>query len=375
MRKDKSLYWKILQFILLVMFMFSLSACHHRENKITTTHKQSTKSPYDKVKPLIIEEDSFQKIVGWLNNNTVVYVAEDKNNTNIYRYNLLDGQKHILYTSDNPVKNVVIAPDKKKLLIHSASLTYMAEINVINLNGKVLFTRKVPSYDLSFDWNNNNPDLILTTVFFEDWSYQVHVLDVKNRTFKKYPAADPFVKWFNGDGILFQDWKDNEMHFFAPLRSVSLSGSDLAKTLFPRIYKFAAYSPYLMTITIPENHKDQAVYHFYNQELNELFTFEVPHLNQYDNWLVPNYDFLRNQFLTFVPSEGGSIDEYSGKFQLIQFDIQRKEKKLITDKLKNQPISLSPDGTMCLYGNQLNQLINLNNGKIKSIVEYEKNGP
>lgn len=323
----------------------------------------------------MIKEDSFQKIVGWLDNSTVVYLAEENNRTNIYRYNLLDGQEQILFTSDAPIKNVVIGPDKKKLLIHSATLTYLAEIKVINLNGKVLFSRKVPSYDLSFNWNVENPELILTTVFFEDWSYQVHILNVKNQTFTKYEIADPFVKWFKKDEILIQDWKDNEMHFFSPLQSYSLSDSQKAKTLFQGIYQFDTFPSHLLTITIPKNHKDYAMYHFYNQELSELFSFEVPHLSQFDNWLVPNYDFMGNQFLTFVPTESGSVDEYNGTFQLIKYNIQTKDKKMIVEGLKNQPISVSPDGTKCLYGNQLEQLIDLNKGKIKPIVEYVKKGP
>ncbi|MGV3464845.1 MAG: hypothetical protein ACO1OT_06070 [Heyndrickxia sp.] len=370
--EEKSFYWKILQFPIFLILVFTLSACQHQEIKTTPVHKPSTISIFNEVKPLLMDEDSFQKVVGWLDNNSVLYIADENNYTKLFRYNIVNGNKNVVFTSSTPIHNAVISPDKKRLLIHSASSTYLAEIRVIDLNGKVLLSRKVPSYDLNFNWNPENPDYILTTVFFEDWSYQVHILNIKDQTFQKYEIADPFVKWLKGDRILIQDWKDNEMHFFAPLRSYSLSNTKTATTLLTGVYQFDTFSPYLMTITIPEKHQDLAAYHFYNQDLKELFSFKVPHLSQYDNWLVPNYDFIRNQFLTFVPRESGSIEEYNGKYQLIKYDIQKNDKKIIAEELKNQPLSISPDGKMSLYGNQLTQLIDLSNGKIKPIVEYEK---
>jgi len=374
--KKEHIYGKTLRFLIFLNLVLTLSACQHREIKPTPSkQKPSTAAFFNQVRPLLVKENSFQKVVGWLNNNTVIYIADENNHTNLYRYNLVNGKRHIIFTSKTPIKTAVISPDKKRLLIHSASLTNLAEIKVINLKGKILISRKVPSYDLNFNWNPDNPDVILTTVFFEDWSYQVHILNIKNQTFKEYGIEDPFVKWFQTDTVLIQDWKKNKVHLFAPLRSYSLSDTDKAITLFPEIYQFDTFASYLMTITIPEKHQDRAEYHFYNQNVKKLYSFEVPLLSQHDNWLVPNYDFIRNQFLTFVPSKSGFVDEFSGKYQLIKYDIQKKDQKMITGELNNQPLSLSPDGKMSLYGNQFTQLINLSNGKIKSIVEYKKKDP
>ncbi|MBS4173533.1 hypothetical protein [Bacillus sp. FJAT-49736] len=358
--------------LLLLIFIFLLAACSHRENPSEPPKAKTIPSLFDQAKPLTLKQDTFQKIVGWLDNTSIVYMAEENNQSIICKYNLLDGNQSILFSSGNPIKNVVISPDKKNLLIHSASLTYSAALSIIDTEGKIIVNRKVPSYDLSFHWNRENPDLILTTVFYEDWSYRVNILNVKDGSFHPYDFNDPFVKWFRENDIVLQNWKDNEMHFFAPLWSYSSPYTNKGRELFQNIYQFDSFQPYLMTITIPEKDRESAMYHFYNDTLEEMFSFRVPHLRQYDNWLVPYYDFSHHEFLTFVPHGNGSADEYNGNFQLVRYDIQEKDKTIIADSLKNEPILFSPDRTLCLYGYQLNQLIDLKTGKKKKIVEYEK---
>jgi hypothetical protein len=385
MKKVKNLF-KMIKFLCYTFFslllIFSLSACNGHDSTLlktkeiqTVNNNHTVKPLFERVKPLSIEEDSFQKIVGWLDNETILYIADKNNQSDVYQYSLSSGQSKILYKSNSPIKNVLISPDKKMILIHSAPLTYLAKVEVIDLEGKVLLSKKVNSYDLTFNWNKQNPKQVFITVFFEDWTYKVNLLNLNDQTLKEYTFSDPFVKWFHQDDVLIQNWDRNEMHFFAPLLSYSLQNTNQGKTLFKRVYQFDTFPQYLMTITIPENNKDDAIYHFYNESLQEVYTFEVPHLSQYNNWVVPNYDFIRNKFITFVPYESGSVDEYSGKFKLTLYNVKTKNEEIITEKLKNESIVFSPDGKTILYGNQLNQLIDIEKGEIKSIVQYVKKSP
>lgn len=361
----------IITLILLVFFLFIVGCDHQKSIQKPIAKKESI---VERLKPLELKENQFEKVVGWLNNEKILYITQQNKEYLVKSYQLDNGDSEILFQSKDPVKNVIISPDYSKILVQTAPLTYLAKLFILDLNGKTIFSQEIESFDLAFDWNEINPQKIAISVFFEDWSYKINILDLDTFDISEHSYTDPFIKWFGNNTILLQEWSKNDIRLTAPLVSMSLNNPKNHQTLFKKIYQFDTSKQYLMTITVGSNNKEKAIYHFYNQSMEEEYTFQAPHLSQFNDWLVPYYDFKHKyKFLSFIPYESGSIDEYEKEYKLVSYDISRRDEKVIMEHLQNEPISCSPNGEICLYGFQFEKLLDLINKRVIPLVEFKEN--
>jgi hypothetical protein len=178
------------------------------------------------------------------------------------------------------------------------------------------------------------------------------------------------LKWVNANKIAYLNWDTNSQSLFAPLVAHSLTtGKD--QSLFPKIYQFSTFTNMYLTITINENEKTEAIYSFYDQKLRQIYSFKIPQLTKYSDWLVPYYDYIvKNKlFFTFKPLKSTSEDSYSQGFQLVSYNLKNGKSSILLNGMNNEPILISPNGEACLYGNRFEKLIDLNTKKITELVK------
>jgi hypothetical protein len=166
------------------------------------------------------------------------------------------------------------------------------------------------------------------------------------------------------------NWNQTSPSLVAPLIFKQL-GSEGDKTVFSNLIQFAAYRNLLMTVTVNKGDSSIADYSFYDKEKKRLFSFSIPQLTKFSDWLVPFYDYSeqKKQFLTFRPLESGEMDTYTDGFQLISYDLKKGSSKLILGDLDNVPISISPSGDTALIGNNYEKIIDLNKKKSYELIK------
>lgn len=367
---------KIVFFILLILFLLITSGCYQQKSELV--HKDS-KAEVEKnqelneekpIKQLQLDKSQFNRIAGWLNNDTIIYIKEDAARSEVYTYHLYNGKQELLFSIDEPINDVRVSPSHHRVLIQTAPLTYTANLYFLDLEGNMIYSTEVESSELEIAWNAINEDNLFITAFYEDWSYDVYHLNLATKTFDSVEMTQPFLKWFGKDVFLSQRWDQSNVHLFAPLVKSSLHDIQKENIVFEEIYQFDTFKDFLMTINVLEEDRDYAVYRFYNHAYEEIRRWQIPHLAQYSDWHVPFYDLLPSNasFLTFVPYTSGSIEHYDGNYQLIMYHLRTGKKTVIAEQLENEPISCSPNGKKCLYGFKLENLIQLKTKKINSIV-------
>jgi len=363
--------------LIMILLTFFLAACinqnpskpksppkNEKKNHLHTASMKSWKLP------LSISKGEFFKSVGWLAENQVLYITNFEQTSNVYLYHLVTGKNDLVYKSASPIVSVKISPSKKYILIQSSPSSYQGIIVIINLMGKELWKQSLPSYELEFEWNPYDESKIIVTKFNEDWSFKTFLIDLNKTKMTGISLPQPFLKWVDRETVAYLKWDEGTSSLFAPLMFKNIKNQQ-EKTLNPAVFQFSAYPNLLMTIKANVHDKTKSTYIFYDQKMKSFFSFSIPQLTNYSDWVVPYYDFIesKNQFLTFMPLESTESDSYTEGFDLVSYDIQKGTKKQILKGMNNQPLICSPQGNACLYGNSLEKIIDVKEKKIINLVK------
>lgn len=320
--------------------------------------------------PISIPEGEFYKIGGWYAENQLLYITNKEQTSNVYCYDLLSGVSKLLYKSDYPIVDVQMSPSKKYLLIHSSPSTYEGLISILDSSGLEIFKQSLASFELEFSWNPYDESKIMVSKFNEDWTFQILLINLKDAKTTEISLPQPFIKWVGIKDIAFIDWDNNNPTLNAPLIIKKL-GNEKEKTVFPEVFQFSTFQNVLMTITVNDQDQSKANYSFFDKEIKPIFNFSIPQLSKFSDWLVPFYDYnvSKSQFITFRPLRSGESDSYTEGFELVSYDLIKGRNTLILDRLENEPLTLSPTGEACLYGNLFEKIIDLHAKKIYTLVK------
>lgn len=363
--------------LLLIFLTLLLTACaDNQQPKQKMNVKKETQqetTPHEEADlklPISIPEGEFYMLGGWLSDTEVLYITNLEQTSSVYRYDLLSGKSKLIYKSEYPIVTVKISPSKKNILIHSSPSSYEGVVTIIDQNGSEQMKQSFASYELDFEWNLFNESQILVTKFDEDWNFQLSLLDTSKSKTVELTLPQPFIKWKDEKNVAYLNWDENTPSLFAPLifRSIE-TGKE--KTILPEVIQFSTFPDLLMTVSVKKDDSTMAAYTFFDKEMKESFTFSIPQLTKFSDWLVPFYDYSKNrgQFITFEPLRSGEVDSYTEGFELVSYNIKKKKRELIMEHLDNEPILFSPSGNALLYGNRFEKVIDL---KTKEIYELIK---
>jgi hypothetical protein len=372
----KSLKFVFLGSIIIILTLL-LGACmsqHPPKSKSPSKNEKKktshTGTMNDWKLPISIANGEFFKSAGWLSENEVLYITNSEQTSNIYLYHLLSGKSELIYKSDSPIVSVKISPSKTYLLVQSSPSSNVGVIRIIDKKGTVLWKQSIASYQLDFEWNPYDESKILVSKFNEDWTYKTLLIDLKKTKMTDISLPQPFFKWVDKKTIAFINWDDHTSAVFAPLMFKNLE-NEQEKTVFQSVFQFSAYPNILMTIKANEKDKKNSTYSFFNNEIRPIFSFSIPQLTNFSDWVIPSNDFIesKNKFITFMPLESTESDTYTEGFNLVSYNLLNGKKELILKGMENQPLICSPQGEACLYGNSLEKIIDLKGKKIIKLVK------
>lgn len=363
--------------IILILLTLLISACtksDHLKPKTSQTNEKPKDTSPSRIRdwqlPISIPEGEFYRLAGWLSDTQVVYITNHEQTSNVYRYDLLSGKSELLYHSDYTIVNLLISPSKKHMLIHSSPSSYEGLVTIIDRNGTERLRESIPSYELVFEWNPYNESEVLVSKFDEDWTFQVMLLDMEQSKTTALSLTQPFVKWLSTKNIAYLNWDEENPTLVAPLLMKELE-SGKETVLFEEAIQFAMFREMLLTISVKERDSSKALYSFYDKQLKELFSFSIPLLSKFSDWLVPFFDYNESTgcFITFQPVTSGEADSYTEGFDLVEYSVQKKRNQLLMEGLENEPVQFSPSGEAVLYGNSFEKIIDLQERKIYQVID------
>ncbi|MEZ7793168.1 hypothetical protein [Niallia circulans] len=354
--------------LLFTFFTLILSGCVPRQNNSASENEAKNKNIHNNtmLPPISPIEGDFEQVYGWIKNDTICYSAKVEGVNKIYTYNIYTGKHSPLYKSVTELSNVII--NKNQLLIYNALSDEEGEIHIIDMKGNEVLTRKLQSYETDFVWNPYNENELLITTFTKDWESKVSVLDIQENELSDFSVSTPFPQWQSKEKVMYLDWDQSSPSFYAPLKLFNMETKEEKEWDVPDIYFIEEKNGYLLTLS-GSSKEEEAIYTFYDSELKEQGSVRLPRLSKFSNWLIPNYTFYENKFLTFVPKNSGNAETYQDGFDLVEINMETGESQKVDTEmeLEDQPIQISSDGKYILFGYYYENMLDMKTGEISSL--------
>ena len=292
---------------------------------------------------------------GWLDNDTIIYTAKEKEIYSLYSFHISSKKKQELFSTSEIISSASVSPDRKYILVHSSGSNKNATIRILNPEGKASQEISVPSTEINFSWNHYSDGKLLIESFNDNWEHATYLFDIPEGTSARLDVPAPFAEWNSENSLVFLDWNGEDLQMSAPLKQYDLIEGTV-EVLEDRVLAFGLTGEILFVVREAEEAGGQheIEYAFYDSKMKKLSSFKSSAGGFGPDWIIPSFDFVaeENVFFTFSFTDSGPQN-----YQLIRYDVRQGKKTVVMDDVEEAPLECSPDAKRCLYGGRLEMLI------------------
>ncbi|WP_409289266.1 hypothetical protein [Peribacillus sp. SCS-37] len=299
------------------------------------------------------------EIAGWLNQETIVFTALQGSQSKAVKHNIKTGEESILFEGAFPISSIKLSPDRKQFLIQTSSRDGKMELLAISGNGEKLHTLSLPAAEVSIQWNPFRSGEYLASAFDRDWTFSGYIVDTSAQKVEEIRMEVPFLQWNSEKEFLFKDIGKDPAKETGPLLAEAADGHGKRK-LLDNVLFFQRDRDVLAVLSQEGPEKGRLSFFGPGMETYHKFPLALPPGQSASLHLSINPE--KAICAAIVPAE-------SGRFELVVFNWKTGTKLTILKDCPDEPISLSPDGTVCLMGSQLEKAVSLGDHKIYPLYE------
>ncbi len=336
----------------------------NREIKVPDNGSENQLNGKDMKLQLHINEGLFHSVAGWKDNETIFYILNDDEGSEVHTYNLYSGESELFYHSDVPIVQMAANAEKNLFLIHTSPSSYEADLIFLNKRAEIQYQTKINSFELSFTWNQANPSQIFLTSFKEDWTFDTYLIDLNEEKMVENPIEIPFIQWMDSVKVSYLKWDLDTPSLAAPLYLYDLDNQS-EKLIAENVVANTNFNDLLTTIELIDDNGTAVVRFYHNDDQKKFAEMPTRLVALYSDWSIPYHDMDSRENLYYI----FEVNEEKTDFSLVSFSPERNEKEVVIEKIKNFPIKLSPNGEYALYGPRYEKLIDLKKQSIKELIK------
>lgn len=341
-------------FILLFCAIF-LQACADIETNIPKNEVEKPSDidivevdkPTDKEIPsILLDNNAFHSVVGWMSNEEIVFIIAEKGQWLVRSYNVSTNSWRTIYTTTTPIIQGTIHPSKEMILLHTSKDSSTAEIQFLHKNGYVSQSLSFESAEIYMDWHPTNPNLVVFSTFYEDWSYSTFVYDGVTQELTSIEVENPFVKWYDEEKLMVFRWSDSGLDGSELLLYSILDGT-IKSTGEEKILDVTNIGEAIVYVQINEEKKQ---FEYRLEELNGTKKYEwvTPAVSNYSEWVTSSMSIISpTEFILLNAKEFRNQDDDNQQSVLSKISLDGQQ---ILGETNEQPISCSPNAENCLGG-------------------------
>ncbi|WP_342670292.1 hypothetical protein [Bacillus solimangrovi] len=363
-------------FLLMLCFLMLVSCSSAQLVKEAASHKLSIKEKEEisvsfftnkTIIPNQSEGQSFHGVVDWYDNDSVLYLGQEGSFSNIYTYDLFSGKSNLFYSSEHLISEVSSNESNTLFAVQSVQTNQKTLLQILDREGEEFFRWDGYVDRVQVMWHPLKDKELILSVLEKDWTFSVLHVNIVTGNLTPIDVDNPFVQWVDNDHIAYLNWYQDEQSFTAPVIITDVNSMEVEHTL-QDFFAIFSFPHYLLGLSSIGPSHDLAQFTFYDSmTLNEIVQMTVPVLQTYSEqqW-IPNYSFDSHNeiFYYFRPIHSGNISKYDNDFELTSFSLRDQEEKVIHVSERNVPLKVSPDGSLCIVGDRLENVIIFESGQL-----------
>lgn len=345
------------------------------------SRSDSSDPPDDQETPATSEEllfasldtpyESFQKIVGWLSEDTLLVHIGESEDHELIAYNIFTGETSQIYSEDTSILSVELNLTKDKILIQEVT-DVLSRLKVITVDGLTIQTLEFDyaSY-VTFDWNPTHNN----TVFISHYSFdhvlesetiQVYIWTIDENTLipKDIPSLSP--RWYSANVYLYIDEINTNALYIGDIRE---DDSDLI--INRDIADFYLNQDTFLGLVESDISENQVhLFHEYPFLVGDN-VISVPKVTMNGYPIRPHLTQSKRNGKIYgvIPEYSFTLEEDLGEYQLAHLDFENETVEEVMEVPEDAPIALSPTEEYLLYGWRLENIVDISKQNIIPILE------
>ncbi|MFJ8066728.1 hypothetical protein ACIQYS_19235 [Psychrobacillus sp. NPDC096426] len=366
--------------VVLILCLFFLQACKEKDLQVETPDSTITQevppsfpsdvelAPSKKIPSLQLNRSVFHSVIGWMSDDEILFILMENAEWTVQSYTLSTETWKTIYATTTPIIQGEIHPDKEMILLHTSSNSSSAEVVLLHKDGHVAQSLFFESAEIYMNWHPENPNLIVFSTFYEDWTYDTFIFDGTTQSLQAIEVENPFVKWYDGNRLMVFKWAESsldgsELYFY------SVKDETLEETSLNHLLDIQNLGASMLYITINEQ-QNQFEYRIEEKETNRVYEWTSPAVSNYSEWIVPNVSIIQpNQLIILQAKKSGNVDEFTDKSVLSSISLNGVKQ---LGEIDAQPIDCSPNGAVCLGGYEKENWIQLEPFKEQIWLEFKE---
>lgn len=325
---------------------------------VSPNTQEEKEEPKEKIAPIEITQDEFQRVVGWLNNEEILVHIGTVDSHQLLICNLFSGESRVFIEEQATFLGVDIAPGRDRIFVQQI----MENENQLC----VFFLDKTEEFQLSIeqtvpvqvDWNPRNPEWLFLTYYGLDEENKQEFTIERWNTF-----TNERIKMQN-TGAIYPKWYSQHLYVFMKEGTGELYLGDTRSDDPPLMINQEIVDFYLdhdALLSVAESDiRDEEVHIFREHPLlvhAGVVTF--PKLTANNKVIIPRFALSQNSDVAYAvkPDQAYNMDKEEPEFSLVKIDFEEESIHRIEELPDNVPLQLSPEETYLLYGWQLENIV------------------
>ena len=364
--------------VLLLFCAIFLHACKEIETSSPEKDQEpDVKIPFEngvaestnhEVPSILLDNKAFHSVIGWLSNEEIVFIFVEKEQWLVKTYTISTNSWKTIYTTTTPIIQGTIHPLKEFILLHTSKDSSSAEIQFLHKNGFVTQSLSFESAEIYMDWHPTNPNLVVFSTFYEDWTYNTFVYDGDTQALTSIDIENPFVKWYDDEHLSVYRWAESGLDG-SELLLYSIPDKSLTATGLDKVLDVTNIGEAIIYVKINEE-KKQLDYRLETLSGSKKLEWTAPAVSNYSEWVIPTISIISpNEFIVLNALESRSQDDSSQQSILSKISL---DEQLKLGELEEQPILCSPNAEFCLGGYAKENWINTEPWEVKQWIHFNE---
>lgn len=346
-----------------IVLLLVVGGCQTDEAPVSSSNPVSS----DTIYPIEVAKDDQLEVIGWYDEQTLVYLLSEGNSFDLFTHNVFTGEDVLFYDGleSEHFHRLDVNNDQSLFALQTLNDQGQAELVILNKSGDVKIDPDLSADDYSIFWSPYHSTEFMAVAFQPDWKQEVYHIDLEAMNVEKTGIESNFIQWSTEDTVTYLNWSMIPS-VEAPLQQYNLTTNQTKDGIGSALYFSSLFQDRSMFVKYKELQADEIKYEF-RDGIHKLGSLTIPILNTFsEHWWITSYAFdgLLDRFYYLSPRYSADYVTYKDAFDLLMYDLKEDSYTKLGQLDKQEPLELSSDGKWLLVGSVKKKLIRTEDGSI-----------